>query len=89
MLFTMISAPANNSTNYCTRALHNRRREIRYYQSPLLYFFVLNIGRTNYIQSFEIWQVECPYYYDCPLLVFGLSIINVVVLINANVVLLH
>ena len=36
-----------------------------------------------------IWKVKCPYYYDCPLLLFDLLIIIVVVLVNINVVLLY
>ena len=35
------------------------------------------------------WQVECPYYYAFPLSAIGLSIVNVVVLANGDVVLLY
>ena len=48
------------------------------------FFLCCYIVWTGYIQ-----QVECPYYYGCSLSVFGLLIINVVVIVSINVVLLY
>ena len=87
--YSIILTPANNCSNYCTSALHNRRREMRYYQSTLFFFSLLLMSYGLIISEVLILQVECPYYCDCPLLVFGLSIIDVLVLVNVNVVLLY
>ena len=52
--YSIILAPANNSTNFCTSALHNRRKRYDIINLHSFFFFVINVVWTDYIGSLDI-----------------------------------